>query len=83
MAEFNSDKNKLIYKHLLERRTVLTAEIQAWRQLRIRHKQAIQRSGLLGFTAWNEQKEEIQELSLKFTLLRAELDNRQQKELDE
>ena len=82
MDNFNSDKSKLAYRHLIERKSMLVSEVQAWHELRIRHKQAIQKVGLLNFTAWNQQKEEIQELSLKLILARTEMRDRQKNELD-
>lgn len=82
MYDFNSPKNTLAHKHFIERRSVLMAELQAWRELRVRHKQAIQKVGLANFVSWGSQKEAIRELGLKLTLLRVEMRNRQQKELD-
>lgn len=61
---------------------MLMSEVQAWRELRIRHKQSIQNVGLANFVSWVRQEEEIKELGLKLTSLRLEMRNRQQKELD-
>lgn len=61
---------------------MLMSEVQAWRELRIRHKQAIHKVGLGHFVSWVKQEEEIKQLGLKLTSLRLELHNRQQKELD-
>lgn len=82
MDNFNSHKNTLAYKHLIERKSMLMSEVQAWRELRIRHKQSIQNVGLANFVSWVRQEEEIKELGLKLTSLRLEMRNRQQKELD-
>lgn len=83
MTKLGLDKGKLADEHLRERRSVLLAEIQAWYQLRTEHKQAIQKNGLIYFTAWNEQRKNVQNLSIKLRLIRVEMNNRQQKELDE
>jgi len=81
MDNLNSYNNDLNRRHLAERRFALTSEIEAWQDLRVRHKQAIQKAGLANFSDWTDQQEEVRRLGLRFTLARAAMRNRQHEEL--
>lgn len=76
MTDMVLQASKLFAKHLTEWRALITTDVKAWQQLRIRHRQAITEAGFLNFTDWNHQRKEIYELGVAQSSVRIELKKR-------